>query len=738
MIDLSSCEREPVHIPGAIQPHGALLVLDPIDLRVVGVSDNVERIMGMKPRDLLGRGVAVLSCAEGREELVECLRRETLEDHNPIALTLERGGRVSAIAHRHDGRLILDCEGDHGGAEISGSYITNRVRGSLARLRASSSLNELCERTAHEVQRLSGFDRVLIYAFQPDWTGEVVAEEAVEGLPRYLGLRFPASDIPSQARALYTQCRLRAIPTSTYTPSMLLGEGDGRPVDLTHAALRTISPVHLEYMRNMGVTASLGISLMHEDQLWGLVTCNHESGERFMSYEARAACALVGEVVSSLIGQKERVDLAEQRAGHLAAQAKLVQLVLQDRDVVRGLTGHTPSMLQVMGSIGAATWYKNELHCVGDTPPPAALRELLEWLEGRGVESLVTESLPAEYAPAHAWTSVGCGLVAIKISFANSIVVSQDNWLLWFRPEVVQAVSWGGDPTLDVSRPEGQRLHPRTSFERWRQEVHLRSVPFRAAEVAAAKSLAASLTDAILEVEATARIEEQTRLLRQLNAELEDRVTQRTAELTATLKEREVLLQEVHHRVKNNLQVVSSLIKMQMRRLSDQPSRDALDECRSRVQAIALIHEKLYQSSDYARVPFAEYAQRLAADVLGAAGASPGRVTLELAFEDIPMAVDKAIPCGLILNELITNALKHGFREGRGGTIGVALARLDGGRVRLTVWDDGAGMSEGSDASASKSLGMQLVVTLAKQLDGVLEVISGAGTRIELTFPGGE
>jgi two-component sensor histidine kinase len=231
------------------------------------------------------------------------------------------------------------------------------------------------------------------------------------------------------------------------------------------------------------------------------------------------------------------------------------------------------------------------------------------------------------------------------------------------------------------------------------------------------------------------RVAESEALLARLKAELEDRVAQRTSELTERLKEREVLLQEIHHRVKNNLQVVSSLISMQMRRLPDAAGRRALGECRNRVHAMALIHDKLYQAENHASVPFAEYAQRLAMDVLGASEASPARVTLELAFEDVPMTVDRAIPCGLILNELITNALKHAFPEGRRGTIGIAFERVEGSRLRLAVWDDGAGLPPGTDLRRSPSLGMHLVFMLAQQLDGAVEVGSEGGTRFELTFP---
>jgi PAS domain S-box-containing protein len=225
--------------------------------------------------------------------------------------------------------------------------------------------------------------------------------------------------------------------------------------------------------------------------------------------------------------------------------------------------------------------------------------------------------------------------------------------------------------------------------------------------------------------------------LRTLNAELEERVRDRTAKLSATLTEREVLLQEVHHRVKNNLQVISSLINMQVRQLQDTPSRDALQECQTRVQAIALIHEKLYQSKDYARVPFSEYAKSLAANVFDATGASATDIVLDLAMEDLSLAVDKAIPCGLILNELITNAVKHAFPDARRGTIRVELRKAKDRGIVLAVGDDGIGMSATLDLRNSSSLGLSLVYTLVEQLEGRVETFHDRGTTFQVSFPMG-
>jgi two-component sensor histidine kinase len=219
--------------------------------------------------------------------------------------------------------------------------------------------------------------------------------------------------------------------------------------------------------------------------------------------------------------------------------------------------------------------------------------------------------------------------------------------------------------------------------------------------------------------------------------EYDEELAAKHAELARSHREREILLQEVHHRVKNNLQVISSLMSTQSRRLAAGPAKDALDECQTRVLAIALIHQQLYQSKDYSRVRFAEYARTLAASVFRVTRTSSGDVTLEVDIEDIPLGVNRAIPCGLLINELITNSLKHGFKNNARGTVRVEL-RSVGREIRLTVEDDGAGLPEAFDVYKAESVGMMLVVTLAEQLDARLTVKRGgesaAGASFAVTF----
>lgn len=211
-------------------------------------------------------------------------------------------------------------------------------------------------------------------------------------------------------------------------------------------------------------------------------------------------------------------------------------------------------------------------------------------------------------------------------------------------------------------------------------------------------------------------------------------LSERTEALAATLQEREILLREVHHRVKNNLQIIASLINMQMRKLDAAASREVLNECKTRVDAIALIHEKLYQSQDFTNLPFASYAKGLVSTIMQASGISMERIVVQFAIDDVSLPVDLAIPCGLILNELVTNAIKHAFPQLRRGIILVALRRLDATALQLSVTDDGVGMHDFDVAVERDSIGLSLVASLADQLNGKWRVAGEAGTSVFVDF----
>ncbi|WNG49791.1 GAF domain-containing protein [Archangium minus] len=513
--DLTNCDREPIHIPGAIQPHGVLLVLREPMLEIRQVSENVQALLGVTAQDLLGRTLEVLLPSAQVESVRAILLSERLKDHNPLKLTI-RGGSgertFNGIAHRHQGRLFLELEPSSGQEALPFFGFYHQARGSMSRLRDARDLRELCEEAVREVRRLTGFDRVIIYRFDAEWNGQVLAEDRVEKADPYLGLHFPASDIPRQARELYTLNWLRIIPTVDYVPARILAlpeEAAQGPLDMSFCVLRSVSPIHLEYLHNMGAFASMSISLMKEGRLWGLISCTDVSGPRYIPYEVRTACEFVGEFMSSFIPSKEGYEDYDQRLRARSVQARLLERMTRNPDFAEGLCHPPPELLELTGATGAAVYFNGATTIVGKAPTDEQLQGLIRWLGEKAdpTEVFSTTSLSREYPEAEAFKDVAAGLIAASMSRGRH------NYVLWFRPEVVQTVEWGGNPNKPVDIQDDQlRLHPRKSFALWKETVRGRSLPWKDYELEAAQELRRNIIDIVLQ-----RSEE----LLKLNTELE-------------------------------------------------------------------------------------------------------------------------------------------------------------------------------------------------------------------------
>lgn len=270
-VDLSNCDKEPIHIPGAIQPHGAMLVVDD-DLLITRVSANIEAFLGRSPTQLLGSSISDELLGDG----VTSKLRQSLESHrvdllNPIPL---RDHRFDCIVHRSGPHIIFEIEPRPEGA-VPESLFAVAAQTAMSNLLALGKLQDVLDRAVCEIRRLTGFDRVMAYRFAADFHGKVVAEDKRDDWESYLTLHYPASDIPAQARRLYALNPIRLIVDVDYKPVQLVG-GQGEPaIDMSHAALRSVSPIHCEYLANIGVHASMSISLMVEGKLWGLIACHH-------------------------------------------------------------------------------------------------------------------------------------------------------------------------------------------------------------------------------------------------------------------------------------------------------------------------------------------------------------------------------------------------------------------------------------------------------------------------------
>ena len=475
--DLLGCADEPIRIPGAVQPHGALVAVREPDLEVVVRSENVGALLGREPRtlaDLLG------------DEAAKALATGDLAALNPLRAELD-GRAFDVVAHRADGLLVTEWEPAQDAHDV-GTAWHHRLPLTLQRLQAAQDLGALCDVLAETVRDLTGFDRVMVYRFDPEWNGEVVAERRRADLEPFLGLRYPASDIPPQARALYLQNWLRLIPDARYAPARLLPDHvDGRPLDLGGSVLRSVSPVHLEYLANMGVVSSMSVSLVDEGRLWGLIACHHYAGAHRPSYTDRVAAEFLGRTASLLLRTKVDAGDAQRVLDVAETSARLVEaLARTPRRPAHALTEGTPTLLDLVPSGGAAVRLDGRLHLLGTTPPADRVAALLDALpDGTTATDSVLQVLPGD----EDLVADASGLLVTRVPGGGD--------LAWFRPETLREVTWGGDPTTPkfVEGELGPRLSPRRSFAAWTQVVRGTSAAWRPHEVAAAEQLVRHLAD---------------------------------------------------------------------------------------------------------------------------------------------------------------------------------------------------------------------------------------------------
>jgi len=516
-LDLSACDREPIHIVGSVQPHGFLLGLEARSLTIVQASANapaaatVGTVLDAALPDLAAVVRHHLAAAEPQDGALY-LRTVTLETG---------GGRQAyeVAAHRVDDLVVLELEEiDAAAAEIGVDVLTPRLRAFVERLQTARTVEDLCRFVAEDIRQITGLDRALVYRFDRDWHGTVLAEAGNGVLPSYLDLRFPASDIPVQARELYRRNRLRIIPDAGYVPVPIrpATTPSGKPLDLSQSVLRSVSPVHVEYMRNMGTMASMSVSILVDGALWGLVSCHNRDPKR-VPLQARNACDFLTQIFALQLAARERGAQAEQRLALGAVQARLLAYMAEEESFVDGLLNHPDDVLALVNASGAAVVTAEKCRLLGATPSEREVRALSDWLAARDEEEVfVAEALSEVFPPAEAFADRASGVLAISVSKKYA------SYVLWFRPEVVRTVKWGGNPVKAV-RPDPSggpdRLHPRKSFEIWKETVKGRSLPWTLPEVEAAKDLRASVLGIVLRrAEELAAISEE---LQRSNKELE-------------------------------------------------------------------------------------------------------------------------------------------------------------------------------------------------------------------------
>ncbi|MBA1272967.1 HWE histidine kinase domain-containing protein [Stutzerimonas azotifigens] len=653
------CAQEPIHTPGTIQPHGLLLGCTLPDWSVAHVSGNVSKFLeGVAPVGLLGQSLDQVLPAETvhavRNQLQTAMLSGLAERLDCLALD---GGtrRYDLTVHLAGGLAVIEAVPSMPGAGANGVTL---LRGLAGRLRRTATVSRLLTLAAQQMRAVTGYDRVMIYRFLHDDSGEVVAEAVRPGTDSYFGLRYPATDIPAQARALYRRQPLRLIPDVDYVPVPVLpGRGpDGQPLDLGLAALRSVSPVHIQYLRNMNVRATLTVSLMRGDKLWGLIACHH-SEPHYLSGALCSAAELFGQMLSLQIDVREQEQEQHRLSKAQSAHDRLLS-AMSPRDTVFEDLGRYADMLNAMiASDGLAVWSNGQLSGQGVLPPDEAIAELIAFLGQKPVDRIyATSSLAEHFAPAARFADRASGVLAIPISRA-----AQD-YLLFFRREVIQTVTWGGNPDKAMQRDTSTgQLHPRHSFEVWRETVRCHAQPWTSSELRVAETLRVALLEVVL----------------------------RRSELIASERQRaqdsqSLLIAELNHRIKNVLSLVLATTRQSAQQAT---SVEAFtEEMEHRIQALASAHDQINAPSGTCT--------QLRALLESEARAWNGRDELDeriqLSGSAVLLDVRSYQTLALVFHEMMTNAAKYGALSVPEGQLTVSWQLIEG-RGLVIEWNESGG-----------------------------------------------
>ncbi len=649
-VDLTNCDREPIHIPGAIQPFGFLLALSAEWM--IERAANTEAYLGSSPRGLIGMpATEILKTSAVRllRDRIANLRGEDSVERMFSVHLLNDNSLFDVAVHRTGRTIILECEPAKGD-EIE---VSSMVRGMVARLGATEQVGSILREGARQLRMLTGFDRVMVYRFDPDGSGEVVAEALEPGIDSFHGLHFPATDIPQQARALYVRNFFRIIADIDDMPKPIEPVGASEPLDLSMSLFRAVSPIHIEYLRNMGVRASLSVSIVVDGEFWGLFACHHYS-PRLPSFAERSAAELFGQMFSLLLGNALRKEASEYEERARKISDRLMAAAAQDAARLNDAEWMGDLVLEAIPADGVGVSIDGGASLSGLTPSNDEFLRIVQELKRREVTQVFsTQNIDAMLPGAGDYAHRAAGLLAIPISRRPG------DYVVLFRAEQLRSVRWAGNQAKHVEYgPNGARLTPRKSFEEWSNLVRGEAKRFEGPEVRVAEALRTSLLEVVL---------------RLTEAASEER--RRSGE------QQKLLIAELNHRVRNILALIRALIGQTNREaVSVKEFVGTLD---SRVQSLARAHDQL-TAEQWGPGPLKELLSTEASAYLSEAA---DRLIVE--GPDVTVAPTAFTVMALVFHELVTNAAKYGALSDS-GSVHVRWALDDAGDLKIE-WDESGG-----------------------------------------------
>ncbi|SEB18495.1 ATP-binding protein [Pedobacter hartonius] len=541
-VNLSNCDTEPIHIPGQIQSHGFLVVVD-AEQQIQFCSDNIEQFLSVSAAELIQKPLHFLESEIGyslkpnfiADQLNLAKDAKKFDQFNPFAFNLA-GVPYHLIIGLSGGYHLLEFEPVAATAPMD---IEKVIGHTLFEILGKRVLQDLLDDTATQIRGITGYDRVMVYRFAEDGHGEVVSEARKDDLPAWLGLHYPASDIPKQARELYKLKLTRLIADVNTTPSRILSSGtDPEPLNLTNSQLRAVSPIHIQYLKNMGVSSSFSISLIYQNELWGLIACHHSS-PKFIDYKSRQSARLIGQILSSALEYRQNDKIQQEQEEFIYHSKQLFSHLKENDNIEAALTSNSSTILDIVKASGAILVYNNKITRLGVTPNDVQLSGLILWVQKNIARSLYHNvSISAVYPPAWFYKDIASGMMVCVLSKEIK------EYIIWFKPEIIQTVNWAGNPNKSFEPQEDgmKQISPRNSFEVWKQTVTGTSADWTTEEIKSAMNLKEEIIY-IINAKASA--------LRLLNEKL-----------TLAYEELDAFSYTISHDLKNPLAVIKSYAQL--------------------------------------------------------------------------------------------------------------------------------------------------------------------------------
>lgn len=647
-VDLTNCDREPIHLLGRVQSYGALVALSP-DWTIKHASENLGAILDQDVGQVIGQNINEIIDATAIERIRTAIGKADITQTAVRLFSVELKGKGQLFdlsLHQSHQYLILEFEPKAG---ERGSDVMSEVYPLIQQIDTTKDLAQLADDAARGLAQIAGFDSVMVYEFQPDHSGRVIGECRADGETRYLGLNFPSSDIPVQARALYKRALLRLIadvedPGSVIRPGL---DDDGKPVDLSLAVTRAVSPIHIEYLHNMGIEASMSVSIMKDGELWGLFACHHNS-PRYIDYERRTAVELFAHLFSFELGQYQARIRARAQEDTARLQTRIMAHMADGLGLDESLFSLSTDIQRVIPHDGMVLYHDGEFSATGTTPNAEEFEHIAKMLDDAPTPGIfLTEDLSRDLPAAAQFVERAAGILAIPVSR-----FPRDYLVLCRRP-VTEKVNWAGDPTKPVEvGPNGTRLTPRKSFETWQQDVEGKSESWTDHAEHAADQLRVVLLEIFL------------------------KVTDATAEERKRAQEQQqLLISELNHRVRNILNLMQGLVSQTKSNAGS--VTEFTDRLDGRIQSLARAHDQLTRDrwepaplKELIRCEFEAYAE-----------AKSNRVIIE--GPDALLSPTAFTNVALVIHEMATNSMKYGALCDQSGTVTIQVSEDGQGGITM-------------------------------------------------------